>query len=125
MDPSYDVLLTLAIPITLDEDVLDFLLQHPQWAGGFSIVDADGMGQGASLLSTMEKSGPYEWSVRAGASRRTEQSGDRFNEQELIVERPVRWFGKAGKDAAIGEKGSLLAQAAFEDAWHEAGHSLM
>jgi hypothetical protein len=48
-------MLTLAIPITLEEDVLDFLLLHPVWASGFSIVDAEGMGQGASLLSNMEK----------------------------------------------------------------------
>lgn len=54
-DGNYDVLLTLAIPITLEEDVIDFLLRHPEWASGFSIVDAEGMGQGASLLSAMEK----------------------------------------------------------------------
>jgi hypothetical protein len=52
---NYDAMLTLAIPINLEEDVLDFLLLHPQWATGFSIVDAQGMGQGASLLSNMEK----------------------------------------------------------------------
>jgi hypothetical protein len=51
----YDAMLTLAIPINLEQDVLDFLLLHPQWASGFSIVDAAGMGQGASLLSNMEK----------------------------------------------------------------------
>ncbi len=55
IDAHHDALLALAIPITLEEDVLNFLLQHPQWASGFSIVDADGMGQGASLLSAMEK----------------------------------------------------------------------
>ena len=54
-DIHHDALLTLAIPVTLEDDVLNFLLQHPQWASGFSMVDADGMGQGASLLSTMEK----------------------------------------------------------------------
>jgi hypothetical protein len=52
---NYDAMLTLAIPINLEQDVLDFLLLHPQWASGFSIVDAQGMGQGASLLSNMEK----------------------------------------------------------------------
>ena len=50
-----DTLLTLAIPVSLEEDLLDFLLLHPQWAGGFSIVAAQGMGQGARLLSAMEK----------------------------------------------------------------------
>ena len=54
-EKNYDAMLTLAIPIALAEDVLDFLLLHPIWASGFSIVDAEGMGQGASLLSNMEK----------------------------------------------------------------------
>lgn len=50
-----DALLTLAIPVTLEEDVLDFLLLHPAWAAGFSVVDAQGMGQGTLLQSTMER----------------------------------------------------------------------
>lgn len=49
-----DALLTLVIPVSLEEDVLDFLLLHPQWAGGFSILAAQGMGQGAPLQSAME-----------------------------------------------------------------------
>ena len=52
---NYDAMLTLALPVALEEDVLNFLLRHPEWASGFSIVDAEGMGQGASLLSAMEK----------------------------------------------------------------------
>jgi outer membrane protein TolC len=71
------------------------------------------------------RAGPHEWSARAGLYRRTDQSGDRYNEQEVIVERPLRWFGKADKDAAIGDKGTLMAEAAHEDAWHEAGRGLM
>ncbi|MBJ7310040.1 DUF3240 family protein [Rugamonas sp. CCM 8940] len=54
-DKIYDAMLTLAIPVSLEEDVLDFLLLRPAWAGGFSVVDAQGMGRGASLQSTMEK----------------------------------------------------------------------
>ncbi|MCU6497846.1 DUF3240 family protein [Rugamonas sp. A1-17] len=51
---SNDSLLTLAIPAGLEEDVLDFLLLHPQWATGFSVIAAQGMGQGAVLRSAME-----------------------------------------------------------------------
>jgi hypothetical protein len=52
---NHDALLTLAIPAALEEALIDFLLLHPEWASSFSVVDADGMGQGASLLSAMEK----------------------------------------------------------------------
>lgn len=55
IEKKYDAMLTLAIPVALEEEVLDFILSHPQLASGFSIIDAQGMGQGASLLSTMEK----------------------------------------------------------------------
>lgn len=51
---TLDTLLTLAIPTGLEEDILDFLLLHPAWAAGFSIVAAHGMGHGAPLRSAME-----------------------------------------------------------------------
>ncbi|MYM85446.1 DUF3240 domain-containing protein [Duganella sp. FT50W] len=49
-----DTLLTLVIPVSLEEDILDFLLLHPNWASGFSLMAAQGMGQGAPLQSAME-----------------------------------------------------------------------
>lgn len=49
-----DTLLTLVLPVSLEEDVLDFLLLHPEWASGFSVLSAQGMGQGARLQSAME-----------------------------------------------------------------------
>ena len=48
-------MLTLAIPTALEEDVLDFIALHPAWAGGFSVIDAEGMGQGAVLQTSMER----------------------------------------------------------------------
>ena len=50
----HDTLLTLAIPVSLEEDILDFLLLHPTWASGFTVLAAQGLGQGAPLASTME-----------------------------------------------------------------------
>lgn len=54
-DTVYDAMLTLAIPAALEADVLDFLLLHPELAPGFSLADAQGMGQGASLRTPMEQ----------------------------------------------------------------------
>ncbi len=51
----YDAMLTLAIPAALEEDVLDFLLLHPAWAAGFSVLDAHGMGPGTAFISSMEQ----------------------------------------------------------------------
>lgn len=80
-------------------------------------------------LAQTEKSrleaGNHEWTVRAGSNTRTDQSGARFNEQELALERSLRWFGKAGKDRAIGEKGIFLAEVSHADGWHEASRALM
>lgn len=50
-----DALLTLAIPTTLEEDVVDFLLARPEWASGFTLLPAQGLGAGAPLLSAMER----------------------------------------------------------------------
>lgn len=71
------------------------------------------------------EAGRHEWTVRAGAANRSEQGGPRWREQELALERPLRWFGKAGQDAAIGATGVAVAEAAHEDAWHEAGRALL
>ncbi|MFZ6747337.1 TolC family protein [Undibacterium sp. Ren11W] len=79
----------------------------------------------ANSGKTRLQAGQYEWTLRATAKRRSEQNGERFNEQELTLERPVRWFGKAAKDLAIGDKGIELAHAAQADLWHEASRSLM
>ena len=69
--------------------------------------------------------GPYEWTVRAGASRRTAPGAERYLEQEVALERPLRWFGKASLDQALGEQGLTVARALHGDAWHEAGRTLL
>jgi hypothetical protein len=61
--PTYDCLLTLALPADLEEEVLDHLAGHPEWVSGFSIVHAEGVGGGTHLRSTMEQ-------VRGRARRR-------------------------------------------------------
>lgn len=50
-----DAMLTLAMPVALEEDVLDFLLLHPAWAAGFSVLEAQGMGPGAAYPSSLEQ----------------------------------------------------------------------
>ncbi|MFT5533877.1 MAG: cobalt-zinc-cadmium efflux system outer membrane protein [Burkholderiaceae bacterium] len=69
--------------------------------------------------------GTHEWTVRTGLSRRTDQSGGLYNEQDVALERSMRWFGKAAQDRAIGDKGIAVAVSGHEDAWHEAGRSLL
>ena len=55
-DPSScDAMLTLALPAALEEDILDFLLLHPSWTAGFSVIEAQGMGPGAAYPSSLEQ----------------------------------------------------------------------
>lgn len=54
-EKNMDALLNLAIPVTLEDEVADFLLLRPALASGFTIIAAQGMGQGANLLSSMEQ----------------------------------------------------------------------
>ncbi|MDR2207554.1 MAG: DUF3240 family protein [Azoarcus sp.] len=60
---KYDCEMTLAFPAAIEEELVDFLLDHPQQVHGFSLIAAQGMGQGAGLKSAMEK-------VRGRAQRR-------------------------------------------------------
>ncbi len=68
--------------------------------------------------------GPHEWIATAGLARREVTGGDHFREEEAGLERTVRWFGKAGQDRAIGDKGVDLAESQRADLWHEAGRTL-
>ena len=72
------------------------------------------------------RAGPYEWTVKGTLQRRSERdTGASFRENQLAVERPVRWFGKADKDAALGEQRIRLASFALADAWHEAARAFL
>lgn len=63
MSESYDCVLTLAIPVTLEEEVLDHLQTCREWVSGFSVAREEGYGRGTGLHSSMEK-------VRGRARRR-------------------------------------------------------
>jgi uncharacterized membrane protein len=63
---SYDCLLTIVIPQSLQEEVLDVLAGYPQWVSGFSLLRAEGFGVGAHLHSTIEQ-------VRGRSERRLVQ----------------------------------------------------
>ena len=71
------------------------------------------------------ESGSYEWAVRAGQTQRKEATGQYLKDQEVSLERPIRWFGKAAKDKAIGDKQVSVAQLVFADTSHEAGRALL
>ena len=50
-----DALLTLAMPRSLEEEVLDTLMAHPDLATGFTVHFAEGMGIHVELATAMEQ----------------------------------------------------------------------
>lgn len=48
-------LLTLALPLALEDEVLDLLRAHRELVPGFSVVHGQGLGSGASLSTAMEE----------------------------------------------------------------------
>lgn len=72
------------------------------------------------------RAGPYEWTVQGTLQRRSERdTSASYRENALGLERSVRWFGKADKDAALGEQRVRLASTTLADAWHEAGRTFL
>lgn len=71
------------------------------------------------------ESGPHEFNLVAGAGRRRVDSGERFQEWDVGLERALRLPRKANLDSALGQQGLLLSQNAYGDALHEAGRSLL
>ncbi len=52
---NYNCMLTIAMPFALEEEVLDFLQDHPEWISGFSVVQAEGFGSGSIPRTTLEQ----------------------------------------------------------------------
>ena len=72
------------------------------------------------------EAGPYEWTVKAGQQQRRDNfTQSRYSEQELAIEKQARWFGKQGKDVAIGDQAVMRAEAGLGDAWHESAKLLL
>ena len=69
--------------------------------------------------------GPHEWTARATGQQRRESIGANYFENEIAIERAIRFSGKADKDEAIGKNSIEVADAALADNWHEAARSLM
>lgn len=55
MQSDCDACLKLILPRSLEEPVVDFLLQHPAQAGAFIAYGVDGHGAPESILSTSEE----------------------------------------------------------------------
>ncbi|MFN3595096.1 MAG: DUF3240 family protein [Thiobacillaceae bacterium] len=49
------VQLTLAAPRHLEEDLVDQLLSHPDWAAGFTLMRAEGHSHQTDSLTTLER----------------------------------------------------------------------
>lgn len=71
------------------------------------------------------QAGAYEWNLRVGAQERNENTGTRYIENEVALERSLRWGGKAETDRRLGESGVMAARTAWADQWHEAVRGLL
>ena len=70
--------------------------------------------------------GLAEFNLRMSQQQRKSfDPSSRFQEQLVSLERPVRWWGKAGLDAGLAEQGRQVARIAYADALHEASRELM
>lgn len=55
MTAACDCLLTLVVPASIEDALLEHLAAHPEWSDSLMVAHQDGMGSGASLVSAMEK----------------------------------------------------------------------
>ena len=67
----------------------------------------------------------YEWTARTNGQRRRLDSGPRYNEWSVGIERPIRLPGKASADRRIGQSTVEESQARYGEAMHEAARELM
>ena len=80
--------------------------------------------QGQATQSKLA-TGSHEWEIFVTDRKRTERTGRSYREQEFELSRGLRLPGKRSLDLEIGQQTADNSQFAFEDAWHEAGRTLL
>jgi outer membrane protein TolC len=116
-DEAQALLPRLALPpVAATRQVIEALPQVQAARAGMALAQA----RGEQLAA-----GPYEWALKAGAQRRTETNGPQYAENELALERSIRWGGKVQTDQDLGAAGVQAGQSAYADAWHEAVRELL
>ena len=50
-----DCVLTLVFPVSIEEDLVDHLLEHPEWVTGFTNSRVEGQGQAVRLHGSAEQ----------------------------------------------------------------------
>lgn len=70
-------------------------------------------------------SSPYEWNTKLTGQRRSLESGPRYQEWNVGIERTLRLPGKATADRNIGKAAVDEAEARYGDALHEAARELL
>ena len=68
---------------------------------------------------------PYEWHAKLSGQRRSVDTGPRYREWNVAVERPIRLPGKAAADRYIGKATIEEAEARYGEALHEAARDLL
>jgi len=71
------------------------------------------------------RSGAYEWTLKAGVQQRSESIGPQYIENDVALERSIRWGGKAQADRDLGQAGVSASRSGYADSWHEAVRSLL
>lgn len=72
------------------------------------------------------ESGPAEFTARLSQqNRQLSDPAERYTETLLSLERPVRWWGKAGLDADQAGASRVSARLAYADAIHETSRELL
>jgi outer membrane protein TolC len=72
------------------------------------------------------ESGPAEFTARLSQqNRQVSDPAERYSETLLSLERPVRWWGKAGLDADQAGASRTSARLAYSDAIHETSRDLL
>lgn len=79
----------------------------------------------ARIQGAITAQGPYEFHVRATRAQRKIKNGADYAERSVLLERPIRWPGKAALDQKLGEFTVAEAEARYGDALHKASRELL
>lgn len=120
VSPGSEAVAQLAGALPPKAQVRPWVSQHPAVRGAMSMAEAD------RRRADMVEQGANEVTARLNQQRRqVMDTAELYQEALLSLERPFRWWGKAGIDAHIAAQGRAAADWALGDAWHETSRLLL
>jgi outer membrane protein TolC len=114
-----------ALPVPVTEGLLPTSVVRPLLEQDPEVLVAQAEREALKQEARLHDNSPHEWQAKLSSQRRQVESGQRYQEWNVGLERTLRLPGKASADRKIGQAMLEEGEARYGEALHETARSLL